>query len=312
MRIDIMRGFVLAAGFGTRLKPITDVIPKAMVSVCGVPLVEIAIRYLRKNGFEQYAVNTHYLAEFVEMTTQRLPYDVTVIDEQPKILGTGGAIYNARSFLKGDSFAVLNADIVTNTPLLKLVKEFEESDNLVALISTTTSGAHSITSVDGFYNGPVQTPYQEGGKGSAFIGLTLYKKEALEYFKEDDFSVLPIWKRMVDAGEKVAVIDCLDIYWQDTGTPKDLTQLYWDILDKRLKFDFPLGVEVDYERKIGISGEIDKSVISDSSSYLWVENVLGDKISGNRTVIHGGVSVDSSRDYKDVIVTPWCEVHVTE
>lgn len=307
-----MRGFVLAAGFGTRLKPITDVIPKAMVSVCGVPLVEIAIRYLRKNGFEEYAVNTHYLSEFIEMTTDRLPYDVTVIDEQPKILGTGGAIYNAKDYLKGDSFAVLNADIVTNAPLLKIINEFESSDNLVALVSTSSLGKHTITSIDGMYNGPVQTPYAPNGKGSAFIGLTLYKKEALDYFNRDDFSVLPVWKRMVENGEKVAVIDSDDIYWQDTGTPKDLTQLYWDILDKKLKFDFPLGVEVDFDRKIGISGEIDKSIISENSEYLWIENVLGDKISGSRSVIHGGVSVDGNRQYNNLIVTPWCEVNVTE
>jgi mannose-1-phosphate guanylyltransferase len=307
-----MKAFVLAAGFGTRLKPITDVVPKAMVSVCGVPLVEIALRYFRKNGFEELAVNSHYLSEFVDMTVERLPYNVKVFNEQPEILGTGGAIFNAKEYLNGDSFAVLNADIVTNTPLLKLVEEFEKSDAICALVSSKDVGSASITSVDGLYNGPVQTPYREGGDGSAFIGLTLYKKEALQYFKEDDFSVLPVWKRMVEAGEKVEVYAQSGVYWQDTGNPKDLSQLYWDILDKKIKFDFPLGVEVDFDRKIGYSGDLNKEIISESSTYLWVESILGDSISADHTIIHGGVKVDETRHYSQAIVTPWCEVEIGE
>ncbi len=303
-----MRGLVLAAGFGTRLQPITEVLPKALVSVCGVPLVEIALRYFRKAGLENLAINMHYQAELTEMFVDQLPYKVTKFDEQPTILGTGGAIYNAESFLSEDaSFAVLNADIVTNAPLLQLKKEFEESDALVALI-TADSGDPTLLSKDGIFNGRLREPLSEGGEGSAFIGLALYKREALPYFKQDDFDVVTTWSRMVELGEKVVVWKQNNIYWQDTGTPKDLGQLYWDILDRKLSFDFPLGMNVDFDRRVAWSKQLDRSVLTPDASYMWVEQVLGDNISGNRSILHGGVMAKENHTYDNQLVTPWCEV----
>lgn len=306
-----MRGFVLAAGFGTRLKPITDVLPKALVSVCGVPLVEIALRYMRKNAFDTYCVNTHYQAELAEMFIQSLPYKVEIFDEQPEILGTGGAIYNAREFLaQDDSFCVLNADIVTMAPLKSLGEKFDESDADVVLIASSDRGTPSISiGKDNSYNGRVDDKFSdEEERQAAFIGMTFYKSKVLDQFKEDDFCVKPVWKRMVEAGFKVEVWDLENIYWQDTGNPAELTQLYWDIFDKTIKFDFPLGMEVDFEKKLAYPDDLDPAIITENSSYLWIERVMAEKISGTRTVFHGGISVDNDRHYEDMILTPWAEV----
>lgn len=305
-----MRGFVLAAGFGTRLQPITDVLPKALVSVCGVPLMEIALRYLRKNGFDEYCVNIHYQAELAQMFIDQLPYKVTVFNEQPDILGTGGAIFNAKEYLsEDDSFVVLNADIVTNAPLKSLKEKFEESDADVVLIASHDVGKHSISiGENAIYNGPIGNLIGKEDRTAAFIGMALYKKEALSFFNENDFSVLPVWERMVKASKKVEVWDLDGFYWQDSGKPAELAQLYWDILDKKIKFDFPLGMVIDFERKIAYPDDMDPNIISKDSEYLWIERVLADKISGKRAILHGGVSVDSNREYRNVIVHPWAEV----
>lgn len=305
-----MRGFVLAAGFGTRLQPITDVLPKSLVSVCGVPLMEIALRYLRKNGFENYCVNLHYQAELAQMFVDQLPYKVKVFDEQPEILGTGGAIYNAREFLAEEkTFCVLNADIVTTAPLKSLKEKFEKSSADVVLIASSDRGAPSVSiGKDNSYNGPVSKTFGDEDRQAAFIGLTLYKSAVLDQFTADDFSVLPVWERMVEAGLTVEVWDLADIYWQDTGKPAELTSLYWDIFDKKIKFDFPLGMVIDFEKKLAYPDDLDPAMITETSSYLWIERVLAEQISGERTVFHGGISIDKDRHYEDCIVVPWAEV----
>ncbi len=307
-----MRGFVLCAGFGTRLQPITDVLPKALVSVCGVPLMEIALRYLRKNAFDTYAVNIHYQAELAQMFIEQLPYSVRVFDEQPEILGTGGAIFNAKEFLGGDeSFCVINADIVTNAPLKSLVEKFDSSKADVVLLASKDRGNKVIgISSDNRYVGRVDNLFGEMERSAAFIGIAFYKSEMLEHFQADDFDVKTTWKRLVDLGYTVEVWDLEGIYWQDTGTPAELNQLYWDIFDKKMKFDFPLGMNVDFEKKLAYPNgdDFDVSIISEDSEYLWIENVMAEKISGKNSVFHGGSFVEADRVYNREIITPWCEV----
>ncbi len=306
-----MRGFVLAAGFGTRLKPITDVLPKSLVSVCGIPLLEIALRYMRKNGFDSYCVNLHYQAELAEMFLGQLPYKVEIFNEQPEILGTGGAIYNAREFLAGeDTFCVLNADIVTTAPLKALKEKFEKSSADLVVIASKDRGDPTISiGKDNRYNGRLSKIFGEENRRAAFIGLTLYKSSVLEHFTEEDDCVFPVWERMVNAGLTVEVWDLEDIYWQDTGKPAELSSLYWDIFDKKIKFDFPLGMVMDFEKKLAYPDDFDPSKISENSSYLWIERVKAERISGNRTVFHGGTAVDSDRHYEDEIILPWAEVN---
>lgn len=304
-----MIGYVLAAGFGTRLQPITDMIPKALVPVCGVPLIEVALRYFRKNSLELLAANVHYQAEVLEMFVDRLPYKVNLFNEQPDILGTGGAIFNARDFLSTDTtFAVLNSDIVLNFPLVSVIEKFEKSDALCALISTQDHNRATIVSnAAGEYCGTVGDLFQEGTVESSFVGLALYKKEALEFFKDDDFSVVPVWKRMVQSGAKVEVW-VEDFYWQDSGTPSQLFTIYKDVLDKKLKFDFPLGITVDFDKKRAWSNNLLPSIFTDNSKYCWVENVDVETVTGENTIFFSGVSIDKNRTYKDSVVLPWCEV----
>ena len=99
-----------------------------------------------------------------------------------------------------------------------------------------------------------------------------------------------------------------DIYWQDTGKPEQIAELYWDILDKKITFDFPLGMEIDFEKKVAWSNSMPASIISQDASYLWVEQVMGEQVHGNHAIIHGGVALEPDRTYEEVIVTPWCEV----
>lgn len=114
-----MKTMIFAAGMGTRLKPLTDRMPKALVPVCGKPLIEHVARKLHDAGFGQAVVNVHHFADMVEDWISRQDWmDFQVSDERKLLLETGGAVLHAKRFLEGcGSFLVHNVDIFTNADL---------------------------------------------------------------------------------------------------------------------------------------------------------------------------------------------------
>lgn len=111
------RAFVLAAGLGTRLRPLTEEVPKSLVPVCGVPLLAYALATCAKHGLRDVVVNAHWLAEQVSAWEgEREGVRVTVSVEQPLVLGTGGGLKHAAHLLD-DRFVVLNADVIHDVDL---------------------------------------------------------------------------------------------------------------------------------------------------------------------------------------------------
>jgi mannose-1-phosphate guanylyltransferase len=127
---------VLAAGLGTRLRPLTLEIPKPVVPVLGRPLCGYAIEFLRGHGAREFLLNLHHepgtVRERVEAwAAGRFPVAFTF---EPEILGTGGGIGNAREFLRGGTFLVANSDVVARFPLGEAIARHRESGALATLV----------------------------------------------------------------------------------------------------------------------------------------------------------------------------------
>jgi mannose-1-phosphate guanylyltransferase len=303
-----MRGFVLSAGFGTRLKQMTDVIPKALVPVCGVPLMEIALRYFRKNSIDDIAVNIHFMPELMDMTLEALPYPVKRFYEYPKILGTGAALWNAKDWLMDDnSFCVVNADIIHNAKIKDLATDFRASGADVVLIGSGVCGEKVMgITKDGEYAGRTDDLFSEAHDATAFTGIAFYRSAVAEIFREDDFDVKAVWKRAIECGYAVKVWNLDNVLWYDTGTVENLKDCYWKVLDKQIPFSFPLGMEVDFEKKLAYPCEKNYEITQDSR-YLWIENVsVDEKINGSRSIFWSGSKL-KNKNYENAIVTPWGE-----
>ena len=110
---------IFAAGLGTRLKPLTDTMPKALVPVDGHPLIEIVSRKLLRSGFDSAVVNVHHFADQVEDWCKRQDWmQFSISDERAMLLETGGAILHARKLLEGSgNFLIHNVDVLTNADL---------------------------------------------------------------------------------------------------------------------------------------------------------------------------------------------------
>ncbi len=111
-----MRGFILAAGLGTRLRPLTDVLPKPLVPVAGVPLIDRAVQQLVAANVFEIAVNLYHLGDPIRRWLgdgHQFGAQVTYFDEAPAILGTGGGVKNAEAFLRtgGPAFLLANGDV---------------------------------------------------------------------------------------------------------------------------------------------------------------------------------------------------------
>lgn len=138
-----MDAIILAGGRGTRLKPLTDYVPKPLIPVNNIPIIDWQIRYLRKFGIDQIIICTGYKAGQIEDYLEKKP------DLGPKIrfsiekkpLGTGGAIKKAAKLIRGDSFLVLNGDVITNIDIRKLYKK---KDSIALVELKTKYGTVSI------------------------------------------------------------------------------------------------------------------------------------------------------------------------
>jgi mannose-1-phosphate guanylyltransferase len=110
-----MRALLLAAGLGTRLKPVTDTIPKCLVPIRGRPLLDHWLDLLLGAEFERVLVNTHYLADVVRAHVEQSPWrDRIDLVHEEDLLGTGGTIVANRSFFGSDDFLVAHADNLTD------------------------------------------------------------------------------------------------------------------------------------------------------------------------------------------------------
>ncbi len=118
-----MNAILLAAGFGTRLKPLTDKIPKCLVSINGKPLLEIWLEKLFSAGVSKVLINTHHLSHIVEDFVSKTKYkDYIKIFHEPVLLGTAGTIFNNIDFIKNESVFVAHADNLSKFDMVDFMK----------------------------------------------------------------------------------------------------------------------------------------------------------------------------------------------
>ena len=128
-----MKAFLLAAGYGTRLRPLTNTIPKCLVPICGKPLLEWWMNLFEKYGVEEVIINTHYLADavrnFIKNYNKKNKNLKLIEFYEPELLGSGGTILANRAFVESENeFLICYADNLTNLNLIKLV-EFHKTQN---------------------------------------------------------------------------------------------------------------------------------------------------------------------------------------
>lgn len=140
-----MKAMIFAAGLGTRLKPLTDTLPKALVPLCGRPLIEHVSRKLLSAGIDDIVVNVHHFADDIENWISEQDWiRIKVSDERKQLLETGGAVLHARHLLEDDDILIHNVDIISDLDLKWFISEHREDSFATLLVSDRPSSRYLL------------------------------------------------------------------------------------------------------------------------------------------------------------------------
>ncbi len=164
-----MKAMIFAAGLGTRLKPLTDTMPKALVSVGGRTLLEHVVTRLKAAGVREIVINVHHFADMIEDYVRQndsFGIKVSFSDEREGLLETGGGVLKARKYLEGAPFVVHNVDILSDLDLAGLMKETDGRTLAVLAVSDRPTSRYLLFDEDmmlaGWMNvktGEVKSPF---------------------------------------------------------------------------------------------------------------------------------------------------------
>lgn len=220
-----MKAMILAAGFGTRLRPFTAHTPKPLFPVGGRPLLDLMIASLEQAGCREIIINTHHLHRQIETYIAGRNNAIPVTTRfEPRILGTGGAIKNAADFWDGRPFMVVNSDIVTDIPL-RAVYDAHLRHRHPATMVLVDDRAFNTVSVDAreFVRAlderlpDTQTP---GYRRLTFTGIQVLDPAILDLIPENEPSgSIAMYQKLMAAGQKIKAFVPPRYSWTDIGTP---------------------------------------------------------------------------------------------
>lgn len=209
---------LFAAGFGTRMRPLTDTRPKPLIEVAGKALIDHALDLARAAGIPRIVANIHYLPEQIER--HLAGSGVTTIRETPSILETGGGLRNALPLLGEGPVFVLNSDAVwTGTnPLTALVRAWDKRRMDALHLLVPTAQATGYTGSGDWDLGPDERLK----RGAAFVysGAHITTTARLSAVAEKAFSLNVIWDQMIADGRLYGVVHTGG--WCDVGRPESI------------------------------------------------------------------------------------------
>lgn len=215
---------IFAAGFGTRMAPLTDRHPKPMLPLAGRPMIDHCIEMIRTAGDFPIVVNTHYLADQIEAHLAGVP-NLRCIRETPEILDTGGGLRNALPLLGAGSVITANSDALWTggNPVRQLLDAWQPArmDALMALVPRQSAQGHGGAG-DFFLDAGDRLRRRGDAPEAPYIygGVQILKTGGLTGFEDRRFPLSPLWDRMIAAGRLCGVV--FPGGWTDIGTPEGL------------------------------------------------------------------------------------------
>lgn len=222
-----MNSLILAAGLGTRLRPLTSLVPKPLVPVLNQPLIDMAIDWLRIQGITRFVVNTHYKAEQVRHHLNGLALRESLnISEsfEPEILGTGGAVKNALTHMGGEFLVLWNSDVLFTPELGPVIEAHMESRALATLLLRRKD----VGRFGGFARDPKGhlTSYLPSSDSSPplhagmYTGVMIINPEIAVHFPSTPvFCIIKdVIRPLIAAGERIRGV-FTDESWNDLGNP---------------------------------------------------------------------------------------------
>ncbi len=228
-----MQGMILAAGFGTRLRPLTDTMPKALVPVLGRPMLAHVIDKFISSGITEIFINAHWFSEQIEefISGSYLSADIKVIKEGT-ILGTGGGIFNMLPYITDGEFIVYNTDVICDIDLADLMAFHKRSDAIATMVMQDRETFNQVViDAEGNFCGlnlvkkgitNIVSQPVEPASLLAFCGIHAISKNIAEYRQDKtEYSIIDVYLKAAKTREKIISYQP-ELNWFDIGTPEKL------------------------------------------------------------------------------------------
>ncbi len=214
-----MKAMILAAGYGTRLRPLTNKKPKALMPVVNRPIISKNIEYLKEFGVNEIVVNAHHHArQIVDFVDGGRPFGLKIdVRLEPEILGTGGGIKNAEDFWDQGPFIVMNSDILTDIDLGPVCKQHRKSKALATLVLHDCEPYNQIQ-ID-HRSAVVDIARRRSSGRLAFTGIHVIEPRLLTHIPSGGFSdIIDCYQDLIRAGALIGAYRAEGHYWHDIGT----------------------------------------------------------------------------------------------
>jgi mannose-1-phosphate guanylyltransferase len=327
-----MRAMILAAGLGTRLRPLTYVMPKPVAPVLNVPIISRIARLLADHGFEQVVTNVSYLPEQIRDVLgdgSEFGLEVTY-SEEPEPLGTAGGVGKVRDFLgETDSFLIISGDALTDIDLgaMRTAHEANVERGGIATLATkrvddTTQFGVAITDEDGRIQGfQEKPPTEEALSDLANCGIYMFCREIFDYFPppgqkspagDDDQPegfvdwAMDVFPGLLD-GDVPFFSHEIDAYWNDIGSISEFVQGNLDALTGAVSLEVP-GEEVAEGVRTGDGDDLDGVKVK-PPVLVGRDCKIGKGADLHGPVVVGdGCKVGPSAMLRDAVLLPGAEV----
>jgi NDP-sugar pyrophosphorylase family protein len=239
-----MKAMILAAGYGTRLRPLTYAVPKPMVPICNRPLLGYAVERFISIGVKEIVVNLHHLPHIIERyLTEEYGEAVRFhFSFEAEILGTGGGVRKVRPVLENEEdFFLVNGDTIQFPPYDKLQDIRRGTDALAALTLRHPPRGDRFTSV-WFAHGIINGFGSGAGEPLMFAGSHLISARIFQYLPEKEFSgiVDEVYMPLIASGRETVAGVVDDRPWFDIGTPQRYISAGAAVLDMTLEGTMPV------------------------------------------------------------------------
>jgi NDP-sugar pyrophosphorylase family protein len=232
---------VLAAGLGTRLRPLTDGRPKALVTVAGKTLLEITLLTLRSFGVDEVIVNVHHFADMIcEYLDENGNFGmhIEISHEDSELLDTGGGLKKAAWFFLedggGEPFIVHNVDVLSTIDLTLMIRQHVAQGALATLaVQQRETSRYLLFNENGHLCGrrrgrdgqPEMARSAAQSQALAFAGIHVISPRLLTELREEGaFSIIDAYLSLAARGEKIAAFRADEYYWRDLGRPENIAE----------------------------------------------------------------------------------------
>lgn len=226
-----MKAMIFAAGLGTRLQPITNNIPKALVPYKNKPLLQITIEKLIDAGINEIIINVHHFSnQIIDFLYKNNNFNAKIIisDETNQLLDTGGGLFNAKDFLNNSNFLVHNVDIISDLNLNELIEHHYNSQSIATLAVQDRHSDKKLyfdtqSNCLCFWRNEHTGQEKKARKctktqGFAYSGIFVANSNIFNFMQEGVYSIIDTFL-LVAQNNKISYFDHSNTFWRDMGKP---------------------------------------------------------------------------------------------